>query len=425
MHATPVLEIGFATSTGEYFVLGSGTNGILGTNVLAAGRGLVPVWTDVSAWLRHFDYTRGRQRQTDTFPAGTMNLVLRNLDGRFSPTNLSGPYVTGGVTQIKPGIAVRLSVLFNSVKRVRFYGYVSSWLNPVDRDVPDFMMANVTVVDAFQQLARQVLPVGSPVGGGELSGARIYRILDAAGFDAGLRDIDTGLSTLQASDLSGNVLQSLQLVADSENGMIYMSESGVVTFRSRYARITRTASVTSQETFGDGGAAIGEDPYSAVVPAYDDTLVINTAQYTRVGGQTQIATDALSVDDYGAITDVKTGLLNQTDGEVASAAGWVVGRFSQPELRIDSVTIQPERLPGNLWTEVGFRTIDDRVTVKFRPSAGDMITQDLFIESIAETWDINDTWSTTYGTSNAAAFIPFFILGSSTQGVLGVNRLAY
>lgn len=63
-------------------------------------------WTDVSAYLRSFHISRGRQYELNAMQAGTCDIVLKNLDRRFEPGYASSPYYPN----IRPMVPVRLRV---------------------------------------------------------------------------------------------------------------------------------------------------------------------------------------------------------------------------------------------------------------------------------------------------------------------------
>ena len=44
--------------------------------------------------------------------AGHASTILSNRDLRFDPNNLSGPYVTGGVTDVVPGVPVEIETTY-------------------------------------------------------------------------------------------------------------------------------------------------------------------------------------------------------------------------------------------------------------------------------------------------------------------------
>lgn len=422
---TFIVELGLSANTGSYLVLDSPTAGILDTNRLAAGTGLIPTWTDVTPRLLGFGCNRGRQRQIQQFSAGSATIDLLNLDSALSPSNLSGPYVTAGTTQIRPTIPVRIRATWAGTTYDVWYGYVDRWEQIIPSDDEWRLTTRISATDGFKKLGRQTSLATTPVGAGELSGARIARILDYIGWDTFLRQIDAGQTTLQASDLSGVALSQLQLAADSEAGIVYMGAEGSVIFEARYHRITSSRSATSQATFGDGP---GELPYLGVQPIFDDDLLINQAQYTRVGGAVQVVNDFGSQAAIGGIvTDTKSNLLNTSDADVGGIAGWVVARFANPEERIDSISIIPPGASSATLTPQALgRKISDRITVKQRSAHGDLISQDVFIEAISHSYDaMAGSYSTGFSLSSASAWLPFLILDSPTQGLLDVNRLAF
>jgi hypothetical protein len=59
--------------------------------------GALPTWTDISAYVRSGNITRGTSRLAGPlyqYQPGTATIVLKNADGRFDPANLSGPYTS-------------------------------------------------------------------------------------------------------------------------------------------------------------------------------------------------------------------------------------------------------------------------------------------------------------------------------------------
>lgn len=126
MTITPTLKVEIAMaaydpSTTDYFVLD--------LDVLNGDATLGPAetFTDVSAYVRSVQCRRGRQRSTDTFAAGTANIVLDNRDGRFDPSNTSGPYSAGGVSGVVPMRPIRVSATYAGTEYRLFTGFIDSW----------------------------------------------------------------------------------------------------------------------------------------------------------------------------------------------------------------------------------------------------------------------------------------------------------
>ena len=259
----------------------------------------------------------------------------------------------------------------------------------------------VTCQDAFRVLQAQKGPLSLAEAA---SGARIEDVLDFAGF-GDERTIAAGQSTIIESELdeSNTLLEHLQHVAFSENGRFFLSASGRPTFRDRHTEL-KDPYRTSLCTFGD---AAGELPYITAEFSYGDDPLYNEASVSRAGGEVQTASDAGSQAAYLARTIERQNLLIGSDEEALSAAQWLVARYAEPQLRIRSLEIEPERDPGTLWPLVLAFELGDRITVKRRPpGGGSPISQESRIERIRhqigpKRWriiidvspaDINDYW---------------------------------
>lgn len=93
------LEVAFTdgASTGTMLTLDDPARGKLDTGTLGGGLTSSPVWTDISTGglLRSCTVERGSRRVDApivTYEAGTLTAVLDNVDRRFDPTWLDGPY---------------------------------------------------------------------------------------------------------------------------------------------------------------------------------------------------------------------------------------------------------------------------------------------------------------------------------------------
>ena len=81
-------------------------------------------WTEINNWCQAFSTRRGRQHELQRFEAGTLDLVLNNQDGRFSPWNTSSPYYPNLI----PSTPIRIVVTWNHVQYPVFSGFVDSWI---------------------------------------------------------------------------------------------------------------------------------------------------------------------------------------------------------------------------------------------------------------------------------------------------------
>lgn len=171
---------------------------------------------------------------------------------------------------------------------------------------------------------------------------------------------------------------------------------------------------------------IPELPYADVTLDYDETQLVNLARVARAGGSTQTVQDTTSQAVYLTRTYDRSDLLLQTDADAANWAAWLVYQCKDPELRFSQITIRPRRDPNRLWPQVLGRDIGDRIRITRRPpGGGDPIIRDVFIRGIEHGMDLaNRDWVTTWTLQSATKYA-FFVLGSTTLGVLGTNVLAY
>lgn len=266
---------------------------------------------------------------------------------------------------------------------------------------------------------------------GEKSGTRALRLLTRYWSTAVIAD--TGVTSM-AADFSYDgraMLDVLQEIADTENGLVWADAAGRVHQDSRETRYTATTSATSQFTFGENTAG-GELPYETVAYDYDPTYVYSQANITSGGTGTQLAPviNTTSQTAYGQRILSKT-LQTQNDWDAGQAAQFYVGRYAKPAgapgtgvpPRITGMTINPAANP-NLWQAALSLDIGWRVTVKRRTSAGVTISGDYYIEKIDHAVDGDAaTWTVSYQLS--PVFVPqVWILGDATNGVLGSTTVA-
>jgi len=247
---TVIVEAAFSggASTGSYLQLDDLTRGKLDTATL----GPDTVWTDISAYVHRLAIDRGANRVESSIlrsEAGTCTIDLNNSDRRFDPTNLSGPYVSAGVTQVTPMRAIRVRATWNGVTYDLFRGFADEW--HIDYDPPRYSLCTLRCTDATKVLANYDRVAVGAVGGGEAAGARVTRILDSGSWSASDRSIATGDTTMQATTLEGPVWDELLLTQATDVGEIYIDGAGRVVYRNRQAAMEDPRSTGVQARFGD------------------------------------------------------------------------------------------------------------------------------------------------------------------------------
>lgn len=386
------------------------------------------VWVDISPYAKSWSFRRGASQGNGVgtrYEAGTCTIELHNGDRRFDPTNLAGPYVSGGVSSLLPMVRVRITATWAGVAYRLWSGFADSWTP--DFSDPSWSIVTLQATDAFKVFNSINRAAEASQGAGEASGGRIKRILDDIGWDANDRVIATGDSTLQATTLADNPLTEMLLVQDSELGELYMDADGNLVFRNRRAALLDPRSNASQVTFGDGGlAATGEIPYTQTAITNDDSTMANQVSIANAGGTAQVAQDVVSQAKYLIKSYERTDLLLQTDADALNVALSILSQNKDPELRFSSITLGVPRPLENetVWPAVLLRELGDRVAVTRRPpGGGDPTSREVFVRGVEMSSD-GASWQTTFQFQSAARNA-FWTIGNPTLGRIGFNALSY
>ena len=409
----PIVNAVINFSTGPSFaqamILGEG---ILGTNVLADSTAVI---VDVSNVVDSIQTKRGRNAQADRFQTGTLTLRIVDQNGDFNPQNPSGPYF--GL--LDPMRKVAISATYNSVTYPIFSGFITSYNTTTPQNALDVVYTTITAVDAFRLAQNAQIATVAGATAGDLSGTRINQILDQIAWPASMRDVDAGLTTLQADPGTARTsLAAMETVTISEYGALYVDATGSFVFQDR--NVT-TASIGGTPTvFNDNGTNIG---YFDAVWRLDDTLIYNEASITRTGGTAQVATDAASIAKYFAHSYNQQNLLMQTDAVALDYAQAYVASRKETSIRCDAITL-------DLYTDnynagiIAALDLDffDPITITTNQPGSSTLTKTLqvFGVSMAIT---PGSWKTTLTTLEP--IIDSFILDSAIYGVLDTGVLAY
>lgn len=364
--------------------------------------------TDITSYVRAFSTKRGTSTELQRTEAGTGTILLDNRDGRFTPMNTSSVYYPN----LLPMRRVRIQAVWSSVTYPVFTGYVESWPMQFPAMGMDQVVA-LQMVDGFKILGLSKISASLS---SALSGAYIGAVLNQIGWPAGLRDLDTGVSTIPATTLD-NVfaIEHLLKVERAEGGRIFIAKDGRLTFVDRSA-FSLPVSDYSGRTWTDNGTGMS---YRDLTPRFDDTLIINEARLTRTGGTEQVAQNAVSAARYGtSATNFRTlsesDVLLSTDAAVFDLASWTVNTYGEPAQRIEA--IQDNAMGHGRWDFLLSREIADRVLVQKTPAGSVQISQQSILEGIGHDWT-PDEWRTSINVSPAEQITPW-ILEDEVYGLL-------
>ena len=392
-------------------ILGSATNGKLGTNRL--GSGTLPV--EVTSLVTRVGIRRGRSRITNKFEAGTADVVLFDQNGDWNPTNPAGAYYPNLV----PLRQIIIYATYLGVDYYIFSGFITNYDTGFRQGNEDVSTVTLRCVDGTKLLAGSSISTVAGAPAGQLSGARVNALLNAIDWPISLRNIDTGDSTLQAdSGTSRTALEALNTVQDSEFGGVFVDSEGQVRFVSRTNLISEPA--TAAYAFADNGTAIS---YTNAVVAFDDTNLVNDVTVTRAGGTAQNVFDQPSIDKYFLHSGNRTGILVQTDTEALNQAKGILATRKDPEIRVDSIQLNlyDDFNPTKPLAGVDIELLDGISVTKTMPG-NTSVVQPSLVQGIHH--DITkSSWMTTLFTSEP--LLAGFVLDSTISGILNSDVLSY
>jgi len=404
-----VINFSTGPSFAQTFILDSG---ILGTNVLGDSAAVI---VDVSNQVNLVQTRRGRNPLSDEFQTGNLTLKIIDQNGDFNPTNPASPYYT----LLTPMKKVQITATYSGVTYPIFSGFITSYVNSQPKDATEVAYTTITAVDAQRLAQNAQISTVTGAAAGNLSGTRINQILDQISWPASMRDIDAGLTTMQADPGTNRTsLSALQTVANSEYGAVYVDASGSFVFQDR--TVTATSIGGTPTVFSDTGSGIY---YANAVWKLDDTLIFNKSTVTRLGGSPQVATNQASIDKYFLHSYFLDGLLMQTDAVALDYAQAYTASRAETSIRCDFIELDlyTANYNSGIIAALGLDFFDPITVITTQPG-GSTLEKTLQIFGVAFNITPN-SWKTTFTTLEPV--IDAFILNNSIYGTLGYNVLSY
>ena len=409
----PVINAVINFSTGPSFaqamVLDSG---ILGTNILADSASVI---VDVSDQVDRIETKRGRNPQADQFQTGSLSMRIVDQNGDFNPQNTASPYYN----LLTPMRKVQITATYGATTYPIFAGFITSYTTTVPKNTVDVVYTTIEAVDAFRLAQNAQISTVAGATAGDLSGTRINQLLDAISWPTSMRDVDAGLTTMQADPGTARTsLAAMQTVETSEYGALYVDAAGSFVFQDR--AVTAGSSGLTPVVFNDDGSAIG---YFNAVWRLDDTLVYNSASITRTGGTAQVAINQPSIDKYFVHSYNQQNLLMQTDAVALDYAQAYVASRAETSIRCDAIQLDLYTDNYNAGT-IAALGLDyfDPVTITTNQPGGSTLTKTLQVFGVAQSITPN-SWKTTLTTLEP--IIDGFILDSAIYGLLDSGVLSY
>ncbi len=350
---------------------------------------------------RPFVQTSASQRFADRFVG----------DGRFNPQNTNSD-LYGYLTPLRK---LRISASYAGTTYYLFSGYTTDYVYTYDK-AENISYVDINASDAFRLLQMAAITSVTGQAAGQDTGTRIDKILDTVDFPITMRSIDTGDSLTQADPAtSRTALAALKNVETSEQGAFFINPEGNAVFKNRSNTISSA-----------GGTPIefnqtGDIPYTNLVFAFDDKLIVNKSTVTRIGGTGQTYTDVDSVAEYFPHVVNFSDLVIDTDAEALNIASVYVATRADTTIRIDqmAVDLYDPLVPNGTMLDLDY--FDNVLISNIQPD-GSTITKNLQIQGV--NWEITpNIFRAVYTTLEPIT--DGFILGNSTYGVIGEDILTY
>ena len=386
--------------------------GLLGTNILADATAVI---VDVSSQVDRVEISRGRNAQSDQFQTGTLTLRIVDQNGDFNPMNTSGPYY--GL--LDPMRKVTISGTSSVGTYPMFSGYITGYSTTTPLNAVEVVYTTITAVDAFRLASMAQISTVTGATAGDLSGTRINQLLDQIAWPSSMRDIDAGLTTMQADPGTARTsLAAMQTVELSEYGALYIDPVGSFVFQDR--NLTASSVAGTPTVFNDDGTGI---KYSNALWILNDVLVYNSAQVTRSGGSVQTATNAASIALYFLHSYNQQNLLMQTDAVALDYAQAYIASRAATSVRCDAITLDlnTENYAAGIAAALGLDYFDP-VTITTTQPGSSSLTATFQIFGVSHTVTPN-SWKTTFTTLEP--IIDSFILDSALYGILDTSVLSY
>ena len=408
------------------FRLDDATRGVLdGSTFVLDG---VTDFADITEYTTRVSVSRGRENISNTFTAGTLTCMLNDTaaGGVFNPFANDGPYYDPANDE--PGIAPNRVVNLWRGSELLFTGRIVDYTYNFGLTGDDAV--SIVAADDMYLLA-QARTDETHIDQ-QLSGARITTVLDLpeVNYPTGAaRNIAAGTVTLAGHSGGGGgghdadlavgdvVIDYLQQVNDAEQGRLFVSRDGVLTFQNRIGATLSQHAVH----FKDDGT---EYPYRAVKIDFESDKIINLAFVTTINGSSGTAENTASQSKYFVQAVAALNTLLNDDTEAQALADYLLA--PEPEPTFNAVTAGLPDMTTAQRDTVAVVDIGDTVAISKTFVNGDhstTLTQELAVEGVRHELTLRGGHIITLYTS-PTVIVYELLLDDTTFGTLdGVNVL--
>jgi hypothetical protein len=395
---------------GYPFTIGDIKYGVLGTGTLASTTTPEPT-VDLTPDVYSISIRRGRNVMRDTYEAGQATIRVLDPLSYFNPQNTASPYY-GFLTPLRK---LRVSATVGNVGYFLFSGYTIEYKYTYPQN-QETGYVDIICTDAFRLMQQATVTTVASATAGQGTGTRIGKILDQVSFPTSMRTIDTGDTTCQADPgTSRTALDALKNAEFSEQGAFYIDSEGTANFLSR-TNVIKKYGETPIEFNQTTGI-----PYTNLVFAFDDKLIINSSGMTIVGGTEQVSENAASIAKYFSHQLNQSNLVAQTNADALNIAKIYVATRAETTIRIDAMTVDLLDPAVPTATILGLDYFSNLKITNVQPD-GSTIVKTLQAQGLE--WNITPN-SMKVTVTTLEPIVEGFIIGSAVSGIIGTNIMAY
>ena len=300
---------------------------------------------------------RGRTREDQTIQPGVMNVLFDNRLGNYDPDNSSSIYKQGSVLAMASNRLIRLTATIGGSTYTVFTGFIEM----MDASVDLSPTVTMTVVDALQQLSKNVFTGDRPI---ELTSTRLTNVLPAS-FTA-LSGLNVSLSLsgyrfVQAQSYDGvNLGQIAQDCVNADAGYLYVTGDNTLVFKPfEEFRSTKAEKFRLSDDHVMAGDTTIE--YDSVTSNVGAKFLVNTAEVDYGADTKATATDSGSISTYGTSQVSVQNYLQNSMSPAVGLAGVLANRLAYPKTRISEVGFDAIGLSTSLWQKLLSTELTDSV----------------------------------------------------------------
>lgn len=395
---------------GYGFTLDDDKYGVLNTSTLSATSNPEPI-VDLTPNVYSISIKRGRNIMRDTYESGSATIRVLDPLSYFNPQNTLSPYY-GFLTPLRK---LRVSATVSGVDYYLFSGYTTEYKYTYPQN-QETGYVDIICTDAFRLMQQATVTTVASATAGQDTGTRIGKILDQVSWPSSMRSIDTGNTLCQVDPgTSRTSLDALKNAEFSEQGAFYIDQEGTAVFLNRTNVIKKygVAPIEFDQTTGI--------PYTNLVFAFDDKLIINSAGMTIVGGTQQVAENAASIAKYFSHQLNESNLVAQTNADALNIAQIYVATRAETTIRIDAMTV--DLLDPDVPTAT-MLDLDYFAVLKITNVQPDGSTIVKTLQAQGLDWNITPN-SMKVTVTTLEPIVEGFILDSAVSGIIDTNILAY